>query len=79
MKTRIIFSAAALLLTFTWISCSDGSLFPGSVAFPTIPKFLVAVDNKGAGTNVNVFPIEARFTPGASTKRLARQLRLPPR
>jgi 6-phosphogluconolactonase len=58
MKTRVIVSAVALLLAFTWISCRDGSLFPGSVAFPTIPKFLVAVDNNGAGTNVNVFPFD---------------------
>ncbi len=27
--------------------------------FPTAPKFLIAVDGSGAGTNVNVFPVNA--------------------
>ena len=58
MRTKIIVSAAALLLACSLISCTGGNLFPGSSSsFPTIPKFLVAVDGSGVGTNVNVFPI----------------------
>ena len=51
MKTSLTL-AAALLLAATLIAC-------GNSHFPTTPKFLVAVDDTGAGTNVNVFPINA--------------------
>jgi hypothetical protein len=44
--------AAALLLACAFTACG------GSPNFPTTPKFLVAIDNSGAGTNVNVFPID---------------------
>ena len=44
--------AAALLLACTLIGC-------GNSHFPTAPKFLVAVDDSGVGTNVNVFPVNA--------------------
>jgi hypothetical protein len=60
MKTRILLSAAAiLLLTLALISCSDDRRTPSVVVFPTTPKFLIAVDGSGAGTKVNVFPIDA--------------------
>jgi 6-phosphogluconolactonase (cycloisomerase 2 family) len=52
MKSRLTL-AAALLLAGTLIACGDSS------HFPTTPKFLVAVDDSGAGANVNVFPINA--------------------
>jgi 6-phosphogluconolactonase len=46
--------ATALLLASTWIACG------GPAHNPTVPKFLVAVDdNSGAAPNVNVFPINA--------------------
>jgi 6-phosphogluconolactonase (cycloisomerase 2 family) len=43
---------AALLLVCTLVACGNSN-------FPTTPKFLVAVDDTGAGANVNVFPINA--------------------
>lgn len=57
MKAKITL-AAALLLASTWIACG------GPPHNPTVPKFLVAVDGCAstpcaAGTNVNVFPINA--------------------
>lgn len=52
MKSRLAL-AAALLLVCTLIACG------GSSRNPTTPKFLVAVDDSGAGANVNVFPINA--------------------
>ena len=52
MKTKFILTAA-LLLACTLISCG------GSPKFPTTPKFLMAIDGSGAGTNVNVFPVDA--------------------
>jgi 6-phosphogluconolactonase (cycloisomerase 2 family) len=52
MKTSLTL-AAALLIACTLVACG------GSAHFPTTPKFLVAVDDSGAGTNVNVFPINA--------------------
>ncbi len=52
MKARLTL-AAALLLVCTLIGCGD------STHFPTTPKFLVAIDGSGAGTNVNVFPVNA--------------------
>ena len=59
MKTRILLSAAVvLLLASILVSCSDDNHAP-VVANPTIPKFLIAVDGSGAGTNVNVFPVNA--------------------
>ena len=47
--------------TYGCSNSSDGhSLFGiGSAAFPTTPKFLIAVDSSGAGANINVFPINA--------------------
>jgi 6-phosphogluconolactonase (cycloisomerase 2 family) len=51
MKARLTL-AAALLLACTLVGCGDSHL-------PTTPKFLVAVDDTGAGTNVNVFPINS--------------------
>jgi hypothetical protein len=60
MKTRILLSVAAiLLLAFVLVSSSDDKRSPSVAAFPTTPKFLIAVDGSGAGTNVNVFPIDA--------------------
>ncbi len=60
MKTRIPFSApASVLLALVLVSCSADSRSPSVGAFPTTPKFLIAVDGSGAGTNVNVFPINA--------------------
>ena len=60
MKTRIPFSApASVLLALVLASCSADSRSPSVAAFPTTPKFLIAVDGSGAGTNVNVFPINA--------------------
>ena len=59
MRTRILLSVAVIpMLVFTLVSCSGGSLSPTN-ALPTIPKFLIAVDGNGAGSNVNVFPINA--------------------
>jgi len=52
MKTKFTL-AASLLLVSTLIACGGGP------HYPTTPKFLVAVDNSGAGANVNVFPIDA--------------------
>jgi len=52
MKSRLTL-AATLLLACTLFSCMAGT------HNPTTPKFLVAVDDSGAGTNVNVFPINA--------------------
>jgi 6-phosphogluconolactonase len=64
MKTRILLGAAGLLLLLVLFACTDGSIFPGAapnaiVANPTVPKFLISIDGSGAGTNVNVFPIDA--------------------
>ena len=61
MKTRILLSAAVVvLLALVLISCSDNDKNSAAVVvFPTVPKFLIAVDGNGAGTNVNVFPINA--------------------
>jgi 6-phosphogluconolactonase (cycloisomerase 2 family) len=60
MKTRILFSGAAVvLLAFVLISCSDNDKNSAVVVFPTTPKFLIAVDGSGVGSNVNVFPINA--------------------
>jgi 6-phosphogluconolactonase (cycloisomerase 2 family) len=53
MKARFTLAAAALLLVSTLIACGNPH------HNPTTPKFLVAVDDSGAGTNVNVFPINA--------------------
>jgi 6-phosphogluconolactonase (cycloisomerase 2 family) len=50
MKTNLAL-AVALLLACTLIACGDSH-------FPTTPKFLVALDASGAGTNVNVFPVD---------------------
>jgi 6-phosphogluconolactonase (cycloisomerase 2 family) len=52
MKAKLTLSAA-LLIAVTLIGCG------GSRKNPTIPKFLVALDASGAGTNVNVFPVNA--------------------
>ena len=52
MKTKLTLSAA-LLIACTLIGCGS------SHKNPTIPKFLVALDVNGAGTNVNIFPINA--------------------
>lgn len=43
----------ALLLGFALVSCGGGP------AIPTVSRFLIAVDGNGAGSNVNVFPINA--------------------
>lgn len=62
MKTRILLSAAAVvLLAFVQISCGGDSKPAVNATNPTTPKFLVAVDaNKGqGGSNVNVFPVNA--------------------
>src|SRR5579863_4640074 len=60
MKMRIPLSAAAIgLLTFVLVSCDSDSASPVVAANPTTPKFLIAVDGSGAGTNVNVFPVNA--------------------
>jgi 6-phosphogluconolactonase (cycloisomerase 2 family) len=66
MKTKIIVgTTAALLLVIGIVACSDGkhgeSLFPVGSNFPTVPKFLIAIDgvNGGSTTNVNVFPVNA--------------------
>src|SRR5216684_6287826 len=60
MKTRILLSVAAILLpAFVLVSCSDDKRSPSVGAFPTTPKFLIAVDGSGAGTNVNVFPVNS--------------------
>jgi 6-phosphogluconolactonase (cycloisomerase 2 family) len=62
MKTRILLSAAAvLLLAFVQISCGSDSTPPVAAVNPTTPKFLVAVDaNKGmGGNNVNVFLVNS--------------------
>jgi 6-phosphogluconolactonase (cycloisomerase 2 family) len=62
MKTRILLSAAAvLLLAFVQISCGSDSKPPVAAANPTTPKFLMAVDgNNGmGGNNVNVFPVNS--------------------
>ncbi len=60
MKTRILLSAAlVLLLASVLISCSDAKKAVVVPSNPTIPKFLIAVDGSGAGTNVNVFPVNS--------------------
>ena len=61
MKTRILLCAAAvLLLASILIACSDNDKNSAlAVVFPTVPKFLIAVDGSGVGANVNVFPINA--------------------
>jgi 6-phosphogluconolactonase (cycloisomerase 2 family) len=46
--------AASLLLVCTLISCGGSSTH-----YPTTPKFLIAIDGSGPGTNVNVFPVDA--------------------
>lgn len=57
MKTKSLLRGAGLLsvlgLGVGLMSCSSGS-----TPNPTIPKFLVAIDGNGVGTNVNVFPID---------------------
>src|SRR5437764_15241000 len=62
MKMKIVLgTVAAIALTMTLISCSDRkhgeSLFPTGFNFPTVPKFLIAIDGASSGTNVNVFPV----------------------
>lgn len=72
MKKRILLSGAvAVLLASILVACAGGSFFPGgTVAYPTVPKFVVAVDgsNNGgsnfrkgnvANSSVNVFPVNA--------------------
>jgi 6-phosphogluconolactonase (cycloisomerase 2 family) len=72
MKKRILLSGAvAVLLASILVACVGGSFFPGgTVAYPTVPKFVVAVDgsNNGgsnfrkgnvANSSVNVFPVNA--------------------
>jgi len=44
-------------LVLTLIGC--GVSAPTSNTTPTTPKFLLAVDGFAAGTNVNVFPVDA--------------------
>src|SRR5438445_11294195 len=73
MKTKFMFGTmAAVALAIALVSCSDGkhgeSLFPFN-NFPTVPKFLVAIDGNGSGTNVNVFPVNA--TSGALGSQVA--------
>jgi 6-phosphogluconolactonase (cycloisomerase 2 family) len=59
----IIGTMAAVLLVIGLEACSSGkhgeSLFPTGSNFPTVPKFLIAIDGNGSGTNVNVFPVNA--------------------
>jgi 6-phosphogluconolactonase (cycloisomerase 2 family) len=49
-----ILSIACALLICPLISCNQTPL-----TYPTIPKFLIAIDGSGAGANVNVFPVDA--------------------
>ena len=59
MKTRVLLSAAAvMLLALVLVSCADHDRVSPVVVFPTTPKFLIAVDGGAAGTNVNVFPVD---------------------
>jgi|SRR5579863_2095456 len=60
-KRTLVSGAVAVLLALILVACVGGSFFPGGavVVYPIIPKFLVAVDGSGAGTNVNVFPVNA--------------------
>ncbi len=73
MKIRILVSGAVVvLLTAILVACAGGSFFPGGaspVVYPTIPKFLVAVDgsivaprvrgnSSSSFANVNVFPVD---------------------
>lgn len=51
---NIVALCAAVLLIVGLVACGNNSH-----PFPTAPKFLVAVDDSGAGTNVNVFPINS--------------------
>jgi 6-phosphogluconolactonase (cycloisomerase 2 family) len=55
--------ALAPLLALAALSCGGGNAGNGGLlgvdAIPTVPKFLIAVDGSGAGTNVNVFPVDA--------------------
>jgi sugar lactone lactonase YvrE len=61
LKVHTIFSTVvALLIILVCASCGDpDSNIIVPPAFPTTPKFLVTIDGSGAGTNVNVFPIDA--------------------
>lgn len=53
-------SAIAAAVSFGCSGSGGGhSLFGAPTAFPTIPKFLIAVDANGSGMNVNVFAINA--------------------
>jgi 6-phosphogluconolactonase (cycloisomerase 2 family) len=62
MKKTILCAAAGMTmlvlgLALILTACSGSSSTPAAVVNPTIPKFLLVMDGTGAGTNVNVFPI----------------------
>jgi 6-phosphogluconolactonase (cycloisomerase 2 family) len=58
MKTKIWLAAAGtVLLMGVAIVLTACSSSPSAVVNPTTPKFLLVMDGTGAGTNVNVFPI----------------------
>lgn len=60
MRNGIVL-CAALLLIVGLVACGNSSNHTthNNSQNPTTPKFLVAVDDSGAGNNVNVFPINA--------------------
>src|SRR5215467_5130131 len=58
MKTRLALGVLLVLMALSLEFCSSNNS-TSAAAFPTTPKFLLVVDGSGAGTNVNVFPIDA--------------------
>lgn len=71
LNPRSAFSTAAMLLIALFsASCDSDSrkvVVPPVPVFPTAAKFVVAIDGSGAGTNVNVFPVNATTgVPGAA-------------
>ena len=57
MRLSLPLSIVVFALALALIGC--GVSAPISNTVPTTPKFLLAVDGFGAGTNVNVFPVDA--------------------
>ena len=57
----VITTAAILVITLVSTSCDSDTKKAASVVppLPTIPKFVVSIDGSGAGTNVNVFSVNA--------------------
>ena len=62
LNPRTAFSTTAILLIALFFACDSDSkkaIVPIAPAFPTVAKFVVAIDGSGVGSNVNVFPVNA--------------------